>query len=680
MTGKVEENNILYDSESNSFSLTSYDSIYISNHLISLFQDDKRRLEFFQQLFSILPINSFYRFLNPIGKIYNSIELDNNLLKKSNNNDITNYIYVINDKNINAKYFNSSKDQNILFNYFTLKNLQTPDLRYNYLINSINEDKSYDWNKFIPQQDEIYSRIKYFYELKENIKKYIYDNKYSDDLISAFIQENSLTQSLINIASNLFINLSKTQITNYFNETEENQTLIGKRVKNSSIMMLFIDDESEYYNFSKSEYLKLLYFVEQQKLINFIEECKNDYIDKFIAPYDQLTDKFGEPKIESLNTKINKSFQTLINKILEIIKKNENIKIKIFNNNEIKHIFKNIDNILKINDNVDVIGKNMLSNIMSNLELIKNVDEQKTNILSLSLSSETKASFNNMLDILTETYSFNNEKQDILSVYNDNFSQENYMKKDGILYGSRKYNKLSKSNYLNKLWISYNYFTSFDNAFINDNNIFGYEISNNSYDSQNNIPFFDILLSSYNDISGKLLEVIPNEQYISINNEYVYNYFKMLAQMKNFEFIDLIEGEYKFKESNIRKSNIYSLRLENTNLNYKLYSYDDIITYVNKEPTEGLTEELIINAGYYKIFDITNNENAELYYKHNMENIPLSSYSFYKVKNNESPAEISAQIYSKMKLRQILESSIRSSIYKYMPVDTQLWKIEYEGI
>ena len=170
---------------------------------------------------------------------------------------------------------------------------------------------------------------------------------------------------------------------------------------------------------------------------------------------------------------------------------------------------------------------------------------------------------------------------------------------------------------------------------------------------------------------------------------------KMLAQLNNFEFIEIIEGEYKYKESNIKKSNVYSLKLENTNLNYKLYSYNEMLIKLKAAKinisnlSENQIEKLLNgsissspfynrNKKYYKIFDITEYKNANIYLKH-VENIPLSTYYFYEA-NENTKEDIESEIKVKMQMRNVLNESIRKSIDRYMPVNTQLWKIEYEGI
>ena len=441
-------NKILYNSKINQISTENYDSILIKP-IYNILKE--KSLEFFKDLFSILPINSFFRFLNPIGKISNSLRMKNNRLIITDNSEITNYVFSIKDNEFQSIKFNDNSVENIDFNYFTLKNLQNPENYYDYVIANFNDEMTYDTNYFNINQNVIDEMINYYNDVKDQILNYSLNHIISKEAVDNFITEYNLSQTLIAAALENYDNINETHIINCINGIYTN--FKAKLIRNTAILLMFTKEKYGF-NLTKDEYKKLIYFIEIEKLYNFI----NEYYQKFKT-------KFKDFNGLVTYKEINKFFTST----LSLFPSNNESKNNIFRNSQIIKLLKFVKSSNIKYDNKQ-IGKGSLNQIMTNLEA-------------------------------TGLYSFSNEKDNILSVYNDVFSKENFMKIDGFLYGNRNYKKLSKSNYLNKLWTSYSYFTSYDKNFNKDNKL---TINISNQPTNVSITFNEILSNSYAEISRKI--------------------------------------------------------------------------------------------------------------------------------------------------------------------------------
>lgn len=153
-------------------------------------------------------------------------------------------------------------------------------------------------------------------------------------------------------------------------------------------------------------------------------------------------------------------------------------------------------------------------------------------------------------------------------------------------------------------------------------------------------------------------------------------------EMRKYEFIDFIEGDFKYKEKDVSKSNVYSIELKNSNLNYDVIDYNKmkarLDAYISTNEGRSLSGSAFLpaihNMGYEEILDITMSEDAEMLKKTDFE-IPIESYKFYYKDN-----PLNENIHTKMILRKQLEKTIKKSISRYAPINTTLWKIKYTGI
>ena len=142
-----------------------------------------------------------------------------------------------------------------------------------------------------------------------------------------------------------------------------------------------------------------------------------------------------------------------------------------------------------------------------------------------------------------------------------------------------------------------------------------------------------------------LYRLSTNETIVTCNPKHI-AYFNMLSAMKNVDFLEHVEGQHFYQETNRQKSNVFSLRVKNSGLEFKLYSRDEIEKILNQQ--NGI-ETGILNGKY-----------------------------FIK-EEGRTIDETKSLIELKMKFRKMFEDSIRKSIHRYIPVNTTLWKIDYRG-
>ena len=167
-----------------------------------------------------------------------------------------------------------------------------------------------------------------------------------------------------------------------------------------------------------------------------------------------------------------------------------------------------------------------------------------------------------------------------------------------------------------------------------------------------------------------LLFRLTDDKMIVTINKSVMCMLKMLNAMSMVDFVDNIKGQHYYKENNKQKSNVFSLNVRNSGLNYQLYSYDEM------------------NIMHKDMFgtDFNNDANAlaELKLGAIRPNGKLpdltkeSDYKSYKYYSYDDDCAYTGRIISvKMELRKTFEDAIRKSIHRYIPVNTVLWKIDY---
>ena len=154
------------------------------------------------------------------------------------------------------------------------------------------------------------------------------------------------------------------------------------------------------------------------------------------------------------------------------------------------------------------------------------------------------------------------------------------------------------------------------------------------------------------------------------------NYVKTLAIVGGYQFVDVMRGQHYYKESNYQKSNVFSLKVKNSGLSYdEMTSWSDLI-YSRMKNGEDTSIEAV-SAEYVQIDE----RMTELSLKELDSSSFFSDvydYKYLKKTDGDMQKKIS-EIKQKIYLRNLLEEAIRKSISKYIPVNTTLWKVEFEN-
>ncbi len=184
----------------------------------------------------------------------------------------------------------------------------------------------------------------------------------------------------------------------------------------------------------------------------------------------------------------------------------------------------------------------------------------------------------------------------------------------------------------------------------------------------------------------------------------------VLKCASNYDYVERNYGFFKYQQENLHKSNIYSIKIENSGLNPDT---DEKLTYFTKKEvisklcvgnSDPLSNKLfegniLKTDAYYNqntdeffILSNTNKFNAKL----DVELLRSKKFTFdeflemnnwktdiiddiqvyYHLSDKERISKISK---TKADMRKILEDAIKNSVTKYMPANTNLWKIIYSG-
>lgn len=207
--------------------------------------------------------------------------------------------------------------------------------------------------------------------------------------------------------------------------------------------------------------------------------------------------------------------------------------------------------------------------------------------------------------------------------------------------------------------------------------------------------------------TGKIKQVLP-----ALNKntgEMPDNLQEILKVTSKYDYVERNFGFFKYKQEGIHKSNIYSVKLNNSGLNpendntTKYYSKQELIQYLcaknsvyfdniedtffklnwnsplPKENTD-LEEPTLSNDNVlFKLVDkceiIPFNE--YIYLNGFIETVLADNSRVYYNKNDKQTDDNTNNI--RQNIRNILEEAIRKSLKQYMPAETQLWKIFYTG-
>ena len=163
--------------------------------------------------------------------------------------------------------------------------------------------------------------------------------------------------------------------------------------------------------------------------------------------------------------------------------------------------------------------------------------------------------------------------------------------------------------------------------------------------------------------------MISNEVNLRIVNAYV----TMLENVHDFQFVETIEGQHYYKESEYSKSNVYSIKVKNSGLSYDTMSFNDVRrSFEQNGETPEATVRAALSQGSVKLL-IEDSDILKMSDGSDIEDdADLRNYRY--VISDESDL-----IESKIKIRDLFEDAVRKSIGRYAPVNTTLWKIKYDN-
>jgi hypothetical protein len=348
-------------------------------------------------------------------------------------------------------------------------------------------------------------------------------------------------------------------------------------------------------------------------------------------------------KLNELFKEFNKSFNLLINRIESNKEKFKNVF------DAIQYGSTNFKSALNYLDNNDLpITDNIIEIILDKLDA-NNIINKK---IDSSLEIEKDLNYTKLLETLGKIPSnsdLNIKINDYNSHITDLYKHNNSFKLSGYLYGMRDYTNCGL-NSDDDIWLSYNFKSNFNKEFLES--ILNSSISGLIKSKEDTIniisSYIDYVDKNFNntsimlirDVESKLNElsdfssfslssftgirpendvvnnyVINNEKIIFkdkdntfiISNEVkiLSNYFKMLDELKKFEFGEIVKGQHYYKENQYSKSNMFSIENNSENLTKYKFSilYDgDVKIATRPIPFNELTVE---NIG----FAVSNNQN-----------------------------------------------------------------------
>lgn len=189
----------------------------------------------------------------------------------------------------------------------------------------------------------------------------------------------------------------------------------------------------------------------------------------------------------------------------------------------------------------------------------------------------------------------------------------------------------------------------------------------------------------------------------------------ILKTVSRFDYVETNMGFFKYQQDQMHKSNIYSIKLTNTGLNpnthtdIKFYEREDIIEKLKTPGQPTITNDYTGNGSEYKyVFNPKNNTftvQSSINKPLGLSGLILSidhlpkdgmTYTFNElteqlgwirtvINNNEvfynknEEGRLNEINIIKSQLRAELEINIKRIIKEFMPVETTLWKIIYDG-
>lgn len=638
---------ILFNSEECRLNSSNYDAILIDGVLDALLANEEDDLEnkakeIFEYIFTHIPKKSFFRVLIPVGNI--KIMED-----EKSANEISQYLYSI---NVN------DNSEDIPTNYLSLKNIKSPELYQDYTLSDIENIKHVRSNEY----DLSYNIIS---EVLRSYEKIVISNLYS--LLSAcdirnmsgkFIagdadlmkslgldRDYSIFDDLITMFMQIHPRYNRKDVEEYF-YNNYNYKMIG----------IFKSYMKKEYNIDLSKnriFLKIEDF--HKKVVELFNEFNED-MDKVLSALIAV-----DPENEEVSTGIKVRFIHFENIIGGVISSKINPK-EPYSDEALNELLNDISR-CSVSDVVNVVDDIIEAGYFKPGIYNGNARDILNNASIIDNNAYYDAYNGGYLNAVSADYfpiRLDGKIQDYMSVYQDLFEKENNMEKTGIIHGKRLYNGNISKTSRNDICIEYEYHTTKYSNFLE------------------------------NTMSGKITEDDPS-------------YRQMMDSMKHIKFVDILKGQHYYKESDVHKSNVFSLNVKNSGLKYDLYSYDDMLRIINDKIDElsdndyedacsGFITDSILSTLHYgkvnaNVDKISNKHPLELAenttdekektYRKITYNEYLKNFKFFKFETDD-PENETRLMASKVHLRSLFEDAVRKSIHRYIPANTILWKIEYD--
>lgn len=728
---------VLFNSSELSNDEYSYDSIMIDPILTAIAVSGIQDVdELFSDILSNVPMNSFYRFLNPIGVV----DVCENLKDSKNANDANEYIYSL----------NLNDTMNLKFNYFSTKTLKNPELYHDYSIFPVENKKSVMTYHFSLINNIIAKIISDFNtNVIEKIKSFIYSYEFKS-IYNAFAagRFKIFGSHWIDIGDSIIDELTTTALQMYpkFDAEYCNKFF-------SDVIAGRTPENLMYRNVVK-RYFETLFGVDINEDGFLIYE--DDYC-KFVSG---TVDAFNESMTALSSTYSSDSFKDARDvavKFIGIAASAQKDASKFTKDDTIMKQSEMFSMLAEMSDarkaayeefrDAGIVKPGIyLYNISGLMEKVAKIDMYEHN--------SAPSAYQDYPMLYSEKIA------DYLLPYKEMFKHENEMEMSGFLYGKREYEDALKDSFENPV-LTYRYETRLDENFIRDNigdvvrltSLDEYKaispyakVRLNSIVSRNSRltivsddvalggsgVFFDF--SSFEDdanmlnallnveighsasagsvwpykdeqiefnVISSLFDTFESETVTALrisNHETVFlrdgalkKYFDMLKSMKDVDFVEHITGQTYYKEQVRKKSNVFSLNVKNSGLDYSLYSFNEMLfmfenqyhaTYdsesrrfkdENGDDVISFFSALLENH-YCKIKEAPETTKDELLVKVDDD---FESFKYFKYADDL--AKTRTVIKLKIQLRKTFEEAVRNSIHRYMPVNTTLWKIKYSG-
>lgn len=711
-----EVKGILFNSETLKADEYIYDSVLI-DPIINVINENESVYdnididEIFDDLIANLDSNSFTRMFIPIG-VMKSIRNETYSLKENE------YMYSISLDTNNL---------NIPVNYFSLKNLKSPELYQNYNLTEINQNNSiktgmYDFdgnviiNIFKDYNNIVVKNINNYFnenDLIINSKKYITEEvidyiindlhkKYPNFSKETIIAKFNLLQNYLNDKD--FMQSYRTYvIVKYGNDIRTDTSLLQSYDLIDKLNIVFDDfiKNIEQYKCTDSLDKKI------DSLIILFNNLKNEIIDLVKISNHVLKNKeireirdtliqckgVYEKAVKSKIFRMN-LYRDFIKPILfEVADKD----IVAFSNasDEEKQEFPNrmkskIDDYIKSYENLYEHENEMkISGYLYGFRKYDNTFKNTENNMYLTYNYDTTFD-TNLLDDLGIDYTLHKyeDPEKMINELGDNLLSIISSNHDIYILSLNALNILLQNIYKGQLTAKYDVQNYLDNAkFINGAFLLTNELKIQDIFSVASINWIESTLGNL-----KIFKLADNEYTITLEDSLFGKYFSTLNIVKNVQFAERIKGEHYYKEYKKSKSNVFSLNVRNSGLNYTLYTYnevlDNILTELNGKKISNSEDTFIVNGSlssfndllsvskYYKFI-----EDEKIYFDEVKNNEISTNYKLFKyfIADSDKVDYTRKLIKSKIQIRKSFENAIRKSIHRYMPVNTTLWKIEFSN-